>query len=122
MTFGKFYDIIIIEIKKELVIIVIKIILLVLWAITAITTFVNYEQIINVFTNGLDTYFVYIIIIIGAPFFAINNIICNLIGLFLPEGWEAGDEEFFTDKLEEVSNELYELLKSQKEKDKKDDD
>lgn len=123
MTNGKKYDIIIIENKKEVVRIVIKIILLIIWAYCAIAFYDNYKTLIAQNTKGIGVILCYLWLILTAPIVTINNLVIDIWSWWMPEGWEVGDEEYFLKKhIEQFINQMVEIRMKSNSKDDEEDD
>lgn len=68
------------------------IIALILWTIFVLLTMVQYAPYCKSLSK-IDMLVVLLIFIIGAPIFALNNVLTILLGLILPEGWDEDDDE-----------------------------
>lgn len=68
------------------------IIALILWATLVLLTMIQYAPYCKELSK-IDMLIVLLIFIVGAPIFALNNILTILLSLILPEGWDDEDDE-----------------------------
>lgn len=69
-----------------------QVIITILWSIlsllTALQIFPNCKGV-----EGINKIVVILIVIFGGPFFAITNILEELLNMILPEGWDDDDQD-----------------------------
>lgn len=67
---------------------------IILWGVISTITFIPHMPACKELSSA-DKFTVMVIFLIGGPFFAISNILEELLNCIMPPGWGGDDDDFF---------------------------
>ena len=73
----------------------VKILVIGFWLYSVLGFYNNYKILIANSTKGIGILLCYLWLAATAPILSLNNIILSIWGLWMPDGWEIGDDDYY---------------------------